>query len=109
MEVKGQTKIYRKDFDGRPAYSRRIASQEYKDGQKGEWVSDYEAVQFPKDTNLIDGSIVQLEGFEAVYKNRNGEVKRKLVVTKYTLLDAPEHIKKNEPMYEAIRDDDIPF
>lgn len=109
MEVKGQTKIYRKDFDGRPAYSRRIASQEYKDGQKGEWINDYEVVQFPKNTDIADGSIVQAEGFEAVYKNRNGEIKRKLVVTKYTLLDVPEHIKQNEPLYQAVTDDDIPF
>lgn len=109
MEVKGQTKIYRKDFDGRPSYSRRISSQEYKDGQKGDWINDYEVVQFPKNTDLADGSIIQAEGFEAVYKTRSGEIKRKLVVTKYTVLDVPERSQKNEPKFQAVVDDDIPF
>ena len=109
MEVTGQTKVFRKDFNGRPAYSRRIASQEYKDGQKGEWVNKYEYLQFPKDTDIPDGSIVQLKGFEAVYKSKSGNVEKKVVVTDYKVLDAPDHIKQTEPMYQAITDDDIPF
>ena len=55
MNVTGKTKIFRKDFDGHPAYSRAISSQEYKDGQKGKWIRTYESVQFPFGTQLEDG------------------------------------------------------
>lgn len=104
MDVTGKTKLYRKDFNGRPAYSRSIASQEYKDGQKGDWIRTYESVQMPKGADVADGSIVEIVGFEAVYKY-NGEVRRKLVVTKYKVLDAPE-----KPGFEEVEESEwIPF
>lgn len=99
MDVTGRTKIFRKDFDGRPSYSRAISSQEYKDGHKGDWITEYEIVQFPKGTQIPDRSIVEIKGFEAVYKSRDG-VKRKLVVTKYNLLDEG---------FTSITTDDVPF
>lgn len=99
MDVTGRTKIFRKDFDGKPSYSRAISSQEFKDGKKGDWITEYEIVQFPKGTQIPDRSIVELKGFEAVYKSRDG-VKRKLVVTKYNLLDDG---------FTSITTDDVPF
>ena len=83
MIVKGKTKIYRKEFNGRVVYSRSISSQEYKDGKKGDWIRAYEPVQFPKGADIADGTMVDLEGFEAVFKNKDGEIRRKLVVQKY--------------------------
>lgn len=91
MNVQGDTKVYCKYFDGRPSYSRRISSQEYKDGQKGDWISAYEQMQFPKGAVIKDRSIVRIKGFEAVYKTKTGEVKRKLVVQEYKVLDAPRN------------------
>ncbi|MBR4589304.1 MAG: hypothetical protein IKO36_01460 [Bacteroidaceae bacterium] len=104
MDVIGRTKIFRKDFNGKPAYSRAISSQEYKDGQKGDWISEWESVQFPKGTDIPDRSIVEIKGFEAVYKSKE-QIKRKLVVREYKVLDeghAPEG------GYTAL-DEDIPF
>ena len=95
MNITGQTKIYRKDFNGRPAYSRRIASQEYKDGKKGEWINVYENVQFPKGADIPDGSVVEIKGFEATYKGKSG-IGRKLVVTEYKVLDQPRKSVRNE-------------
>ena len=106
MNVNGQTKIYRKDFNGRPSYSRSIASQEYKDGQKGDWIRTYEPVQFPKGAEIPDRSIVQVQGFEAVYKNRKGEIQRKLVVQNYDVMDAPEDIPQG---FETVEVEDLPF
>lgn len=83
MIVKGKTKIYKREFNGRVVYSRSISSQEYKDGQKGDWIRAYEPVQFPKGVDIADGSMVEIEGFEAVFKNKDGEIRRKLVVQKY--------------------------
>lgn len=85
MKVIGKTKIHRKEFNGRVVYSRSISSQEYKDGQKGDWIRAYEPVQFPKGTDIADGAIVEVEGFEAVFKNKDGEIRRKLVVQKYNV------------------------
>ena len=109
MDVRGQTKIYRKDFNGRPAYSRRISSQEYKDGQKGEWLNIYENVQMPRGTNIADGSIVELVGFEAVYRSK-GELRRKLVVTDFKVLDEPRNEYQNWSYGENLHQDDTtPF
>lgn len=112
MQVSGQTKIYKKDFNGRPSYSRCIASQEYKDGKKGDWIRVYESVQFPKDADIPDRSIVEVKGFEATYNSRNG-AQRKLVVTEYKVMDAPRqsnHQEQEPPQgFTALNDDDIPF
>lgn len=111
MEVKGKTKIYRKDFEGRPSYSRAISSQEYKDGQKGDWISAYESVQFPKGTDIPDRSIVEIIGFEAVYNSKSG-IKRKLVVVDYKVLDSSDRktIETDDPSgFTKLENDDIPF
>ena len=109
MDVTGRTKIYRKDFNGRPSYSKAISSQEYKDGQKGDWISDFEAVQFPKGTDIPDRSIVEISGFEAVYNSKNG-VKRKLVVTEYAVLDSSDtRTIETDDGFTALNDSDIPF
>lgn len=106
MNVSGDTKIYRKDFDGRPSYSRAIYSQEYKDGQKGDWITTYENVQFPKGTQIADKSMVRLKGFEAVFKSKNG-IKRKLVVTEYEVLETNNTDKGAG--FEQMQYDDVPF
>lgn len=107
MNVTGKTKIFRKDFDGRPAYSRAISSQEYKDGQKGKWIREYESVQFPIGTQIEDGTIVNIKkSFEGVYESRSGEVKRKLIVQEFDIDD-----DKPVPAdgFKALQNDDIPF
>lgn len=99
MDVKGRTKIYRKDFNGKPSYSRAISSQEFKDGQKGEWLTVYEPVQFPKGVTIADRSIVDItKAFEATYRSKDG-VKRKLVVQEFNVIDGE---------FEALNDD-LPF
>lgn len=41
MNVTGKTKIYRKDFDGHPAYSRAITSRKFVNGVKGDWINQF--------------------------------------------------------------------
>lgn len=104
MNVTGRTKIYRKDFNGKPVYSRAISSQEYKDGQKGDWIVIYEAVQMPKGTDIADRSIIDVtKGFEATYKYKD-EIRQKIVVQEYKVLDGEQ-----PSGYSAISNDDIPF
>lgn len=109
MDVTGKTKIFRKDFNGRPAYSRAISSQGYKDGQKGDWISEWESVQFPKGTDIPDRSIVEIKGFEAVYKSKD-VVRRKLVVKEYRVLDEGKvQTETNQPSGYTAIEEDIPF
>lgn len=112
MDVTGRTKIYRRDFDGRPSYSRAISSQEYKDGQKGDWITVFESVQFPKGTDLADRTIVEVtNGFEATYRSKEGN-KRKLVVLEFNVLDSSDRrtIDGVDPEgFTALSDENIPF
>lgn len=114
MSVTGKTKLFRKDFNGRPAYSRSIASREFKDGQQtNNWIRTYENVQMPKDTNLPDGVTIEVvNGFEATYRMQNGSVGRKLVVTKYNVVDGDARQANDNamdmPPFMAY-EDDIPF
>ena len=111
MDVTGKTKVYRRDFDGRPSYSRTISSREFKDGQQGDWMTVYEPVQMPRDTNIPDRSIIEItKAFEAVYRSKDG-IKRKLVVQEFKVLDAgrEEPAQEAPEGYAALTDEDIPF
>lgn len=57
MNVTGKTKIFRKDFNGRPAYSRQIASREFVDGkQTDNWIRTYESVKLPRIACFLMGA-----------------------------------------------------
>lgn len=108
MNVTGKTKIFRKDFDGRPAYSRAVSSREFKDGQQTDnWIRTYESVKLPKDSLLTDGSIIDVKnGFESVFKSSDGSIKRQLVVLDYSLEevgDAPSGFRAMDS------EDELPF
>ena len=118
MNVTGKTKIYRKDFDGHPAYSRAITSRKFVNGVKGDWNTPiYESVQFPTGTQIADGTIVEItKAFESSYETRSGEVKRKLVVQEYTVGEIPLNTETHpviddypQTEYSALSDDDMPF
>ena len=107
MDVTGKTKIYRKDFNGKPSYSRAISSQEYKDGVKGDWITVFEPVQFPKGTDIPDRAIVEIvKAFEATFKGKNGN-QRKLVVQEFKVLFTDTAHQDEE--YTELTDGDIPF
>lgn len=107
MDVTGKTKIFRKDFNGRPAYSRQIKSREFVDGkQTDNWIRTYESVKLPKDATLTDGSIINVtRGFETVFKTSSGDVRRQLVVLDYSL----EEMGDAPSGFNRVDDDSIPF
>lgn len=115
MELTGRIKLYRKDFDGKPVYSRSIASKKYENGQIiDEWQRVYQRVQMPKGTDIPDGTFINVKhGFEAVYTGQNGQPLVKLVVMKYEL-EEPEQAEQAEQEtqvegFSKIEDEDIPF
>ena len=109
MNVTGKTKIFRKDFDGKPVYSRSVSSRKYENGKQGDWMKPvYEAVQFPKGTWLEDGCIVDIkDSFEGTYETRSGETKKKIIVKEYEVVG--EIADTPEEQYTALTKDDIPF
>lgn len=118
MNVTGKTKIYRKDFDEHPAYSRAITSRKFVNGVKGDWNKPiYESVQFPTGTQIEDGTIVEItKAFESSFETRSGEVKRKLMVQEYTVGERPQNTETQpvvddypQTEYSALSDDDMPF
>lgn len=107
--VKGKTKIFRKDFNGRPVYSRGISSQKFEDGKKGDWMTIYENVQLPKGTVLEDKTVIEFEGFEAVYQGNDGTMKRKLVITDFNISGEDMARPSADAGFSALTDDDFPF
>ena len=110
MNLTGEIKLFRKDFDGRPTYSRRIASRGYANGEKtDEWIGCYESVQLSSkggETDLPDRTVINVKrAFESVYKKRDGSVGRRLVVMEYEVVEAGK--PKAESGWEAV--EDIPF
>lgn len=110
MEVRGKTKIYRKDFDGKPSYSRIIASRKYENGKKGDWNKPYYVkVKFPYGTQIADGTVVNItEAFESSYENRAGEVKPLTVVQEYSIEESLP-ARPTDEGFTALQNDDIPF
>ena len=98
MNITGKTMIFRKDFDGRPSYSRSISSKDI----DGNWVSVFENVQMPKGTDLPNKTKIEVtKGFEAVYEKRDGTKDRKIVVMEYKA-DLPTG-------FSQVDDSEIPF
>jgi len=95
MNVTGKTMLFRSDFDGDPAYCRKISDHEYKDGKRtGKWLNRMETVQMPKGTDLPDWTnIYVIDGFEGLYFDRHDNVCRKLIVKDYKVLDESEDDK----------------
>ena len=98
MNITGKTMIFRKDFDGRPSYSRSISSKDI----DGNWISVFENVQMPKGTDLPNKTKIEvIKGFEAVYEKRDGTKDRKIVVMVYKA-DLPTG-------FAQVDDSEIPF
>ena len=70
----------------------------------------YESVQFPRGTQIADGTIVNVtKAFEGTYETRSGEVKRKLVVQEYEVEGEIAADKAHDSEFTALTNDDIPF
>lgn len=90
--VTGQITVLRKDFEGKPAYSRRISWHPYENGavNTSKWVGVYEPIIFAGgDPGLLDKTKILIhEAYEGGYI-LNGEPKRRLIIKEYEVADAP--------------------
>ena len=63
MNITGKTMIFRKDFNGKPVYSRSISSKDI----DGNWISVFENVNMPKGTDLPNKTKIEvIKGFEEI-------------------------------------------
>ena len=111
MKVTGETIIYRKEFNEKPAYSRRISSKKYENGkQLDEWIGTYESVQLPRGTELADKTKVNIkDSFESVFEKRDGTIMRKLVITKFDVVGSREEEDVNQDVNFQAIDENVPF
>ena len=80
MDISGKTRIYRKDFDGKPVYSTSISRK----NQDGKYENMYIQIQLPKDIVLEDKTDINItKGFISWYKTKDGLSKIKFVIMEY--------------------------
>ena len=71
MKLTGQTTIYRKDFDGRPAYSTSVSKKK----EDGTWTSVFIPVSFRKGIEVGNKTKVDVkDGWLNCYEGKNGVV-----------------------------------
>lgn len=109
MDILGKTKIYRKDFDGKPVYSTSI-SKKLLDGK---YESMYVQVQLPKDVELQDKTYINItKGFISWYHTKDGLPKMKFIVMEFETEDnyiqEEREAIQNESNYN-FPDDEMPF
>ena len=102
MNITGKTTLFRKDFNGKPVYSRSISSKDI----DGNWISVFENVNMPKGTDLPNKTKIEVtKGFEAVYEKRDGTKDRKIVVMEYKA----ENETDLPTGFSQVDDSEIPF
>jgi len=109
MDILGKTKIYRKDFDGKPAYSTSIGRKK----QDGNYENMYIQVQLPKDVELQDKTDINItKGFISWYPTKEGLPKIKFVVmdfeTEDNYIQEEREAIQNENSYN-FSDEQLPF
>lgn len=107
MNISGKCTIYAKEYNGKALYSTKISQKNI----NGEWESMFINVQFPKNTNILDKTKIEVtKGFEGFYKDKNGLPHIKYIIQEYTTED--EQIERegimNEQDYD-INNDVLPF
>ena len=102
MNITGKTTLFRKDFNGKPVYSRSISSKDI----DGNWISVFENVNMPKGTDLPNKTKIEvIKGFEGVYEKRDGTKGRKIVVMEYKA----ENETDLPTGFAQVDDSEIPF
>lgn len=94
LKMNGTIKVYRKDYDGKASYYRKISWHPYKNGatDTSKWESVIQSVQFAgAKTDIPDGATVEvMNAFESGYTTKSGEKRSKLVITEFAVQDEPQ-------------------
>ena len=108
MDILGKTKIYRKDFDGKPVYSTSIGRK----NQDGNYENMYVQVQLPKNVELQDKTNINItKGFISWYPTKEGFPKIKFIIIEFETEDnyiqEEREAIQNENSYNF--SNDLPF
>lgn len=107
MDILGKTKIYRKDFDGKPVYSTSIGRKK----EDGKYENMYIQVQLPKDIELQDKTDINItKGFISWYSTKEGLPKIKFIVMEFEdekYIEEEREAIQNENSYNF--SDDLSF
>lgn len=101
MNINGKARIFKKELNGHTLYSTGISNKK----QDGTYEHMYVSVNFPKDIDISNNTDIDIkDGFISFYKNKNGFLQIKLVVTKFEYVN--EIDRQNDVTYD---DSDLPF
>lgn len=103
MEIKGETTLYRKDYDGRPVYSRMVSSKKFENGKTiDEWQNAFQRVQMPRGTDLPNKTKINIiSGKEVVYMDKNDRGQIKTLVFEFA------EVKKAEDQTPTVEEENV--
>lgn len=107
MLVTGNTRIFKKEINGKELYSTTISNKNL----EGQWDKMYLSVQLPRNVVLEDNTDINItKGFLSFYKTNEGLPKIKIVIQEFQTKEEIEEREAiiNEQNYN-INDDDLPF
>lgn len=112
--VTGKARIYRKDFNGRAAYTTQLSKKD----KDGNWTNGYIGIQFNKDVELPDKTDIELtNAWIDFYISKDNKTVTQIRCTQFECesQDIPQTPKSKKPPeipegFQALEDDDdIPF
>ena len=108
MLVTGNTRIFKKEINGKELYSTSISSK----NQNGDWDKMYLSVQLPRNVVLENGTDINItKGFLSFYKTNEGLPKIKVVIQEFQTKDEIEERNaiQQEEFYQDNLSQDLPF
>lgn len=97
----GQTMIFANEYNGRTLYKASIGKKD----KGGEWENASILVNFPKDTQIANKTVVDFKNAWLSFYFKDKIPQWYIVCTEFEVLDAPEAVEG----FTAITDDEIPF
>lgn len=102
MNILGQTRIFKKEINGRDVFSTSISNKK----EDGTYENMYVGVQFKKDEQPADSCNIDIKkGFLSFYLDKNSIEHIKFVVLEYEILEKEE----TEAEFQVSTDDELPF
>lgn len=98
MDIRGKTRIFKNEKDGKVYYSTSLSNKL----ENGTYDNETLLVQFIKGTEPTDGIVTIKDGFITFYRKTDGSAKFKFMVKTYIKEEYTNQIP-------TITDDDLPF
>lgn len=104
MNILGQTRIFKKEINGRDVFSTSISNKK----EDGTYENMYVGVQFKKDEQPADSCNIDIKkGFISFYLDKNNTEHLKFIILEYELLEQTG--TETEVEFQVSKPDELPF